>query len=181
MLAMAEIEISPDIKDHRDQQVALTIAILAILLAVISSLGQGQSNERIVQQIEASNGFAWYQAKRIRSGMNELLAEQMKIAQAGTTTAAQNELITKLVAQLSGKTSEYEKESEKILQKAEFAKSLAARADTRGTGYGRGEIFLQVAVVFCSITLLTKTRAFFYSGVLFAVLGLGLGLVAFVS
>ena len=63
---MPEIEIPEDAKDRQERQVGLTIAILAILLAVVSALGNEQDNEKIVKQIEASNGFAWYQSKRIR-------------------------------------------------------------------------------------------------------------------
>ena len=57
---MPDIEIPEDAKDRQERQVGLTIAILAILLAVVSALGNEQDNEKIVKQIEASNGFAWY-------------------------------------------------------------------------------------------------------------------------
>ena len=62
----------------------LTIAILAILLAVVSALGNEQDNEKIVKQIEASNGFAWYQSKRQRSYANDLELKRIEFEQANT-------------------------------------------------------------------------------------------------
>lgn len=178
---MPDIEIPENVKDHREKQVGLTIAILAILLAVVSALGNEQDNEKIVKQIEASNGFAWYQSKRIRAGMNELTMDQMKIEIAGNPTEAQREAIKKLETRLAAKNAEYKEENDKILKDAEASKRASELADARGNRYDRAEIFLQIAVVFCSITLLTKARAFFFGGLLLAVIGGGLGLWAFLS
>ncbi len=179
--SMHDIEIPEDLKDRRERQVGLTIAILAILLAVVSALGNEQDNEKIVKQIESSNGFAWYQSKRIRSGMNELQMEQMKIELAGQPSAAQREAITNLETRLTAKNEEYKVENEKILKEAEAAKQAAEIADLRGNRFDRSEVFLQIAVVFCSITLLTKVRTFFLVGVLLSVIGAGVGLWAFLS
>lgn len=178
---MPDIEIPEEAKDRQERQVGLTIAILAILLAVVSALGNEQDNEKIVKQIEASNGFAWYQSKRIRAGMNDLMLDQMKVELAGTPTAAQKEMIAKLESRLSAKNAEYKAENDKILKDAEEAKKLAEQADARGNRYDRAEIFLQIAVVFCSITLLTKARAFFFAGLALSLLGTVLGAWAFFS
>ena len=76
---MPDIEIPEEAKDRQERQVGLTIAILAILLAVVSALGNEQDNEKIVKQIEASNGFAWYQAKRQREYLNDLELRRIEI------------------------------------------------------------------------------------------------------
>ncbi len=179
--AMPDIEIPDDVKDRRERQVGLTIAILAILLAVVSALGNEQDNEKIVKQIEASNGFAWFQSKRIRAGLNEMMLDQMKIEAAGNPTEKQLEAMKKLEARLVSKNAEYKAENDKILKEAEDSKKAAEAADAKGNRFDRSEIFLQIAVVFCSITLLTKERTFFYVGVMLAVLGTGIGLWAFMS
>jgi hypothetical protein len=178
---MPDIEIPEDVKDHREKQVGLTIAILAILLAVVSALGNEQDNEKIVKQIEASNGFAWYQSKRIRAGMNELTLEQLKIELAGNPTATQREAIKKLETRLAAKNAEYKEENDKILKEAEASKRASEAADARGNRFDRSEIFLQIAVVFCSITLLTKVRTFFFVGLLLAAIGGGIGGWAYFS
>lgn len=178
---MPDIEIPDDVKDRRERQVGLTIAILAILLAVVSALGNEQDNEKIVKQIEASNGFAWFQSKRIRAGLNEMMLDQMKIEAAGNPTEKQLEAMKKLEARLVSKNAEYKAENDQILKEAEASKQASAIADAKGNRFDRSEIFLQIAVVFCSITLLTKERTFFYVGVLLAVLGTGMGVWAYLS
>jgi asparagine N-glycosylation enzyme membrane subunit Stt3 len=178
---MPDIEIPDNAQDRREKQVGLTIAILAIALAIVSALGNEQDNEKIVKQVEASNAFAWFQAKRIRAGMNELMLEQMKIEVAGNPTAAQREAIKKLEARLTAKNTEYKEENDKILKDAEATKQAALLADERGNRFDRSEIFLQIAVVFCSITLLTKVRSFFYFGLLLSAVGGAIGLWAFFS
>lgn len=178
---MPDIEIPEEVKDRQEKQVGLTIAILAILLAVVSALGNEQDNEKIVKQIEASNGFAWYQSKRIRAGMNELTLEQLKIDVAGNVSEKQLEAVKKLEARLVAKNAEYKAENDQILKEAEASKKASEIADARGNRYDRSEIFLQIAVVFCSITLLTKVRTFFFVGLLLAVLGAGMGVWAYLS
>lgn len=178
---MPDVEIPEEVKDDREKQVGLTIAILAIVLAIVGALGNEQDNEKIVKQVEASNGFAWYQSKRIRAGMNELMIEQMKLDAVGNTTETQREAMKKLEARLLSKNAEYKDENDKILKDAEASKKAAETADARGNRFDRSEIFLQIAVVFCSITLLTKDRRFFYVGLVLAAVGLGVGAWAFLS
>ena len=55
---MPEIEIPEAAKDRQDKIIGLTIAIIAILLAVVANLGKDEDNEKIVKEIKASNGFA---------------------------------------------------------------------------------------------------------------------------
>ena len=176
---MSEIEIPEEAKDRRDQIIGLTIAIIAILLAIVSNLSNDEDNEKIVKEVQASNGFAWYQSKRIRAGMNELAVEQMKIAAAGAVSDEQRAAMQKLEAKLLAKNAEYSLENDKIQKDAEQQKKEAEYASRVGDRYGKAEIFLQIAVVMCSITLLTKKRGFFFAGLALCLVGIGIGVSAF--
>jgi regulator of replication initiation timing len=191
---MSEIEIPEDLKDDAEKRIGLTIAIVAILLAVVSSLGKDEDNEKIVAEVKAaslevkaSNGFAWYQSKRNRQGMNDLFIEQMRIEALGNATPAQTAAMKEAEKRLVAKNTEYKDENEKILKEAEeFRKESvkeqagAHHSAKAGDRYNKAEIFLQVGVVFCSITLLTKKRGFFYTGIGLAVVGVVIGVSAFV-
>ncbi len=191
--AMPEVEIPENVKDDHEKRIGLTIAIIAILLAVVSSLGKDEDNEKIVAEVKASgfevkasNGFAWYQSKRNRQGMNDLFIEQLKIDALGSTTPAQLAAMKKTEEKLAAKNAEYKEENEKILKEAEdFRKEaakeqiLAGRSAKTADRYNKAEIFLQIGVVFCSITLLTKRRGFFYLGIVLAVVGVVIGVSAF--
>src|SRR5438128_403400 len=69
-----------DNPDHK--RVGLIIAVLAVVLAVISSLAKDAANTMIVNEIKASNGFAWYQSKRLRGYMNDLELDRIVFQQA---------------------------------------------------------------------------------------------------
>jgi hypothetical protein len=190
---MSEIEIPEDLKDDAEKRIGLTIAIVAILLAVVSSLGKDEDNEKIVSEVKAaslevkaSNGFAWYQSKRNRQGMNDLFIEQMRFEALGRATPAQTAAMREAEKRLTAKNAEYKDENEKILKEAEeFRKesvkeqSSAHHSAKAGDRYNKAEIFLQVGVVFCSITLLTKKRGFFYTGIGLSVVGVVIGVSAF--
>ena len=190
---MSEIEIPENLKDDAEKRIGLTIAIVAILLAVVSSLGKDEDNEKIVAEVKAaslevkaSNGFAWYQSKRNRQGMNDLFIEQMRIEALGSATPAQTAAMKEAEKRFTAKNAEYKDENEKILKEAEeFRKesvkeqSGAHHSAKAGDRYNKAEIFLQVGVVFCSITLLTKKRGFFYTGIGLAVVGVVIGVSAF--
>lgn len=190
---MPEVEIPENVKDDREKRIGLTIAIIAILLAVVSSLGKDEDNEKIVAEVKASgfevkasNAFAWYQSKRNRQGMNDLFIEQLKIDALGSATPAQQAAMKKTEEKLAAKNAEYREENEKILKEAEdFRKEaakeqiLAEQSAKTADRYNKAEIFLQIGVVFCSITLLTKRRGFFYLGVVLAVVGVAIGVSAF--
>ena len=190
---MPEVEIPENVKDDGEKRIGLTIAIVAILLAVVSSLGKDEDNEKIVSEVKAaslevkaSNGFAWYQSKRNRQGMNDLFIEQMKIDALGNATPAQLAAMKKAEEKLVAKNAEYKEENEKILKDAEeFRKEsakeqvLAGQSAKTADRYNKAEIFLQIGVVFCSITLLTKRRGFFYLGIVLAMVGVAIGVSAF--
>ena len=57
---MPDVEIPSEAKDRGQKLVGLTIAILAVLLAVVSSLGNQEDNEKIVSEVKSSNHYAWY-------------------------------------------------------------------------------------------------------------------------
>jgi len=69
---MSDVEVPHHVANEEHKRVGIFISVLAVLMALISSLARNQANEIIVKEVQASNGFAWYQAKRQRSHLNEL-------------------------------------------------------------------------------------------------------------
>ncbi len=133
---MSEIEIPEHPEDDAEKRIGLTIAIVAILLAVVSSLGKDEDNEKIVSEVKAaslevkaSNGFGWYQSKRNRQGMNDLFIEQMRIEAPGSATPAQTAAM---------------KEAEEFRKESVKEQSSAHHSAKAGDRYNKAEIFLQV-------------------------------------
>ena len=171
---MADIEVPKDAKDSNERKVGVAIAVLAIVLAVVATLGTNQDNEKLAQEVSAANGYAWYQSKRIRVALNESTLDELAIDELASPTPEQRAAMTALRGRLEAKNAEYKQENEQILKQADAAKAAAQDADERGNRYDQAEVMLQVSIVLCSITLLTGGRGFLAVGLLTA----GGGIVA---
>jgi len=55
--------------------VSVTMAILAVLVAVVTLLGHRSHTEEVVLQAKASDQWAYYQAKNIRRHEDEIVAD----------------------------------------------------------------------------------------------------------
>lgn len=176
---MAEVEIPTEAGSKEDKKVGIKIAIIAVVMAIVSSYGKNAANDMIINEVKASNGYAWYQAKRIRGALNDQAIGQLDLDLLGTPTDAQREAMGKLKKKLQEKNAEYKRENEDILKEADTTKAEAALAGKKNDAFDRAEIALQVAVVLCSLTLLTGSSVFSRAGVALAALGVVLAVMAF--
>lgn len=164
-----------------DRRVTLSIAIVAAILAAVSMIGHRAHNKTLLYQgeaiqflNEASNKWNYYQAQKIRShlyqGNLELLTE---IAKLGTgkispdTKNKWNEQIKKYESRLPK-----EKEiAEALVDKAKEKLQESERAHRRADRFDVGELGIELAVVLCSLSLLTKRSAYWYVGLVSCLLG----------
>lgn len=176
---MAEVEIPTESSNKEDKKVGIKIAIIAVVMAIVSSYGKNAANDMIINEVKASNGYAWYQAKRIRGALNDQAVSQIDLDLLGSPTDAQREAMLKLKKKLQEKNAEYKKENDDILKEADTTKAEAALAGKKNDAFDRAEIALQVAVVLCSLTLLTGSSVFSRAGVGLAAIGVMLAVMAF--
>ncbi len=170
--------------DPYDRRVALTIAIIAAMLATVTLLSHRAHNDTLQLQIRAgvlkteeSDQWAFYQAKNIRTheyqALGELLAVSPKAP--GKESEAEN-----LQAKWRKQAKVYrEKDLPEIKGIAEGKKAeaeeLAAQSHTvhaTALRYDLGELAVELGLVLCSIAVLTKRRAFWLSGVISASVGI---------
>ncbi|MBI5801997.1 MAG: DUF4337 domain-containing protein [Verrucomicrobia bacterium] len=176
---MPEVEIPQEAASKEDKRVGIKIAIIAVIMAIVSSYGKNAANDMIINEVKASNGYAWFQAKRIRGALNDQAIAQIDLDLLGHPTDAQREAMGKLRKKLQEKNAEYKKENDDILKEADTTKAEAALAGKKNDAFDRAEIALQVAVVLCSLTLLTGSAIFSRAGVGLAALGVVLAGMAF--
>src|ERR1044071_4195820 len=127
---MSGVEIPHHVQNEDHKRVAIFIAALAVVMALVSSLGKNQANQMIVKEVEASNEFAWYQAKRQRSYLNEIELQRVDFELAGNVTAAQRVILEQTRNRLKAQNDKYEKEGEEIQAKAK-ANNAAAEVDRK--------------------------------------------------
>ena len=64
---------------HENRNIALLIAVIALCLALSETLGKGAQTDSISKNVEASNLWAFFQAKSIRRTTVQTAAEQSKL------------------------------------------------------------------------------------------------------
>ena len=149
--------------DPFDKRVAASMAITAAALAVVSVLSHLATTEEILQQQKASDQWAYYQAKSIRRYASEVARD--------TFAAMKNE---KQSEQYAKNAEKYRKDDEEI-QKEAYA--LEAESHLKGRQELRldyGEVFLELAIVLGSLSILTKREMLWYLAMASAVGGAGL-------
>jgi Domain of unknown function (DUF4337) len=151
-----------------DKTVAGTMAIIAALLAVVSVLGQHFQAEELLDQQQASDQWAFYQAKDIRRYAAQVAEDtlmQLKGSAAPISKYVEDEKrYLKQRAEIQERAREFERERDKSARKA--------------VRFHVGEVFLEVAIVFSSLSILLKQRALFMAGAGAALLGVVISLTA---
>ena len=169
----------PDNPEHK--RIGVFIAVIAVIMAVVGAFAKQEANEMIVKEVKASNGFAWYQSKRQRSYSNELELKRIDFELAGQVTDAQRKILEGNRAKFQAKNAEYESENKQILESAQADGVAAQAAAHRHHLFEYAEIALHIAIVLCSLVLLTNRRFFFHIGVVATVVGIGLAVFAYSS
>lgn len=148
--------------------VSVTMAILAVMVAIVTLLGHRAHTEEVVRQAQASDQWAYYQAKSIRRHEDEIFADQASAQPASDATAS-----AKLRDKYAGEAARYKDEQKEIEDKAHELEAEVAVERKRADRFDLGEVFLEVGLVITSITLLSGRRVFW-------MLGIGLGVVGIV-
>jgi hypothetical protein len=151
--------------------VTVTMAMLAVLVAVVSLLGHRAHTEELLLQTRASDQWAYYQAKNIRRHTDEVFSDLTAIANSSDTAA-----LGRIRDKYKMEADRYKDEQGDIQTEARRLEAEVAVERNRANRFDLGEVFLEMALVITSITLLSGKRGFWYFGLLLAVAGLALAI-----
>jgi hypothetical protein len=154
--------------------ISVTMAILAVLVAIVTLLGHRAHTEEVVLQAKSSDQWAYYQAKNIRRRTDELFTDLTSV-QATTDAAA----LAKLREKYSGEASRYKDEQKEIEDKAREMEAEVAHERNRADRFDLAEVFLEIGLVITSITLLSGRRIFWAMGIVLGVVGIVLAATGF--
>jgi hypothetical protein len=146
--------------------VSFTMAILAVLVAIAALLGHRAHTEEVLLQDKATDTWNYYQAKNIRRHTTEQLDEVLKVLPLKDAAAAEA-----LIKKNEAAVEKSKGEQEKIQEEARALEAEVNMFTHRANHYDLGETLLEVGLVICSITLLTKKRYFWIAGIIFGVAG----------
>lgn len=144
-----------------DKTVAATMAIIAALLAVVSVLGQHFNTEELLRQQQASDQWAYSQAKDIRHYAAQIAQDSLKSMKADPAA----------IGHYAQDSSRFRKDHDQIQEQARDLEKESVRSGNRANRFHFGEVFLEVAIVLSSLSILTKSRPLFFGGVAAALAG----------
>src|SRR5579863_665905 len=154
--------------------VSVTISTLAVLVAAVTLLGHRAHTEELLLQSQATDQWAYYQAKNIRlhevQGVADMLSA-LAPADKEKAEAAQEKYKKEVVR--------YEGDKEDISEKAKDLEKERDLVSKRADRFDGGEGLIEVGLVICSMTLLTKRRFYWFAGMLIGAGGVVFGLTAF--
>jgi hypothetical protein len=156
--------------------VSVSMAILAVLVAVVSLLGHRSHTEEVVLQAQSSDQWAFYQAKNMRRHTDELFTDLTSVTP--TTDAA---TLAKLRDKYSQEAQRYQSEQKEIEDKARDLEAEVKTERRRADRFDLGEVFLEIGLVITSITLLSGRRLFWGMGLVLGVAGLIVAATGFLA
>jgi hypothetical protein len=155
-------------REHPDlAPVTLTMAVLAVFVATVSLLGHRTHTEEIILQNKVTDQWAYYQAKNIRRHSDEMFADLTAVIASKDAEGA-----AKLHEKYKAEADRYKDEQKELDSKARETETEAELARRKADRFDLGEVFLEVALVVTSITLLSGRRIFWHLGLLTAVAGI---------
>lgn len=149
-----------------DKTVAGTMAIVGALLAIVSVGGQHYNTEELLLQQRASDQWAYYQAKSIRRFISQTTGD----------TIAQMKSSGPMVAKYHGAEQKYKHDGEEITKEAQGLEKESRENGRKANRYHVSEVFLEISIVFSSLSILLKRPMLFAGAVAAAITGVVLAL-----
>ena len=177
---MAEIEL-PDAEELEEEKgktftrrVALVTAIFAVFLAITSLGGNKAMKEMLLSQQEASNQWAYYQAKVIREHLyrsQSLLLEAQLVERGSAMKPDARERIESLKKKADDEAARFAAEKKGVEEEAQKHEHERDRYRARDPYFEYAEVLLQISIVMASIAILSGARPVFYFAVVSALVG----------
>jgi hypothetical protein len=148
-----------------NRKIALLIAIIALFLALSEMLGKGAQTEAISKNVEASNLWAFFQAKSIRRTLVQTAAEQGKLSLPGAADDAARAALQKQIEDWQKTAARYRSEpetgegTEQLAERAKHAEEERDHASARYHHYEIASAAFQIAIVLASATIITGIAA----------------------
>ena len=155
--------------------VAFTMAVLAAIVAIITVLGHRTHTEAVLTQNKATDQWNLYQAKKIRSSDMGLISDLLRVVAVADKDTAQKTLKT-----YADHQAKWDAELKDEQEKAERLEKAVEKAEKKARRFDLSETLLEIGLVITSITLLTKSRVYWYFGLAFALVGIVMASLAFV-
>src|SRR4029450_12013281 len=177
---MAEVEVpNPKELDERAEdrfgrRVALGSAVFAVILSSSSLGGTEAAKEMLLAQQKSSDQWAFYQAKVLREHLyraQRLRLEADLLEKGGALRPDAREKLEALGKKFDEGEKRYAAEKKDIERDAKRLEGVRDKNATRDPYFDLADVFLQIAIVMSSVSILSKSRPVFYFSLVLALIG----------
>jgi hypothetical protein len=154
---------------------ALTTVILAVCATLSTFKGGSHSTRSVISQAQASDQWAFYQAKAIKGDLYQVQRDALQVSVntlPAATPQAQRQVYLDKITDYDKKIAKYSKEKAAIMKQAQTLEQQRDAAQQQGKPFGISVIFLQVAILISSIAGLFKRKQIWYVALPVGLVGL---------
>ena len=167
-----------DAVEAKDKRVALIIAILALFLALSEAGGKNAEHRSTEKNIEASDLYNFYQAKKIRSSILEADIAQAELGRLASTDPKVQEATDKQSATWKAAMTRLATEKpdgmEAIQERAKEATEQRELSNHRLEHYEYASGLLQIAIVLASASIITSIGLLAWASIGLGIIGAAL-------
>jgi hypothetical protein len=156
--------------DARFAPVTVSMAVLAVFVAVVSMMGGRIHADEMLAQTRATDQWAQYQAKVIRERSYEVFLDQLSVF-AVQSPAHADEVKQKYSKEID----RYHSEMKDISTEATATENEVKILERKSNWYDIAEVLLDAGLVICSITMLTQKKFYWYLGLASGAAGIAIG------
>ena len=162
-------------QEEQLRPVGFTMSVLAVLLAVTTVMGERTHADAIINQNKAADQWSEYQAQKIRDYDTQLATDLLSVVALHKKDAT---------AKMTKAYADHEKKwAAELKQDQASAEALQASVDPKEkralTASILSEVLLEIGLVITSVTLLTRSRIYWYLGMASSAIGVAAGVSAF--
>lgn len=165
--------------DKSQNRSALTISILAMVLAIASLGGSNAMKEATQENILAANAYAFYQAKNIRQTTYKLAVAdlELQMAREPNMNANAKAMFDKKIEDYKKTVERYESEPDtkegkkELMARAKEHEASRDHAMRQDPWFDYAEGMLQIAIVLLSVSIVASVPALYWAGAVLGALG----------
>ena len=164
------------------RRVALTTALFAVLLAITSLGGSNAMKEMLLSQQQASDQWAFYQAKAMREHYyrGQKMRLELDLLEKDTLKPEIKKRYEDLLKKMSAEEARYNAEKKEIQKEARHLEHERDVNRNKDPYFDYAEVLLQIAIAMSAITILAHSRRVFIFAMVAAALGTLLAINGFV-
>src|SRR3954463_4070338 len=163
-----------------NKKIALLIAVIALFLAFSETLGKGAQTESLSKNVEASNLWAFFQAKSIRRTVVQTISDQARLSLGLVGDEAAKAALQKQIEDWGKTAARYRSEpetgegSEQLAERAKHAEHERDLASAKYHHYEIASAAFQIGIVLASAAIITGMMVLAWVSGVLAVAGIAI-------